>query len=101
MGNLQWIFDGIGTEIVVLLIGLFIGGGIGYKIGINKGQQKQVSKDNAKQNQDLRIDSREDNHETVFYKSLKQTQRAGDNDNQIQTGKIVNGNHKRNTKSRR
>lgn len=36
MENLQWIFDGIGTELISLIIGLLIGGGAGYKIGVKK-----------------------------------------------------------------
>ena len=31
---LTWIFDGIGTELVSLIIGAFTGGIVGYKIGI-------------------------------------------------------------------
>lgn len=31
---MEWIFDGIGTEIISLLIGLAGGGAIGYRIGI-------------------------------------------------------------------
>ena len=42
MGNIKWIFDGFGTEILSLIIGLATGGAIGYKVGIrNKIKQKQ------------------------------------------------------------
>lgn len=39
---MEWVFDGIGTELVSLLIGGILGGTIGYKIGIkNKISQCQ------------------------------------------------------------
>ena len=34
MENIKWIFDGFGTEILSLIIGLTTGGAIGYKVGI-------------------------------------------------------------------
>lgn len=47
---MEWIFDGIGTEIISLLIGLAGGGAIGYRIGIrNKISQHQKGRDQAKQ----------------------------------------------------
>ena len=56
LSNLEWVFDGIGTEIIVGLISLIIGalggGFAGYKIGVkNKIKQKQKAGDNAKQSQ--------------------------------------------------
>ena len=33
MENIKWIFDGFGTEILSLIIGLATGGAIGYKVG--------------------------------------------------------------------
>ncbi len=51
---MEWIFDGIGTELLSIAIGLIIGGfgggAIGYKIG-NKANQKQKAKNNANQMQ--------------------------------------------------
>lgn len=52
---MEWFFDGIGTELVMTIIGLLIGGGtIGvvlYKIFINKKtiNQKQKAKNHANQ----------------------------------------------------
>ena len=44
MENIQWIFDGIGTEVISLIVGLTVGGVSGYKIGVrNKAHQKQKS----------------------------------------------------------
>ena len=56
LSNIEWVFDGIGTEIIVglisLVIGILGGGVVGYKIGIkNKVKQKQKARDNANQNQ--------------------------------------------------
>lgn len=56
LSNTEWIFDGIGTEIIVavigLLVGAFGGGAVGYKIGVkNKIKQKQKAGDNVNQNQ--------------------------------------------------
>ena len=50
MEYLEWIFDGIGTELISLIIGAVLGGAAGYKIGSkNKIKQKQNAGDNSKQ----------------------------------------------------
>jgi hypothetical protein len=36
MDYIKWIFDGIGTEVVIFLLGLLGGGTVGYKIAIKK-----------------------------------------------------------------
>ena len=42
MEDFNWIFDGFGTEILSLIVGLITGGTVGYNIGIrNKIKQKQ------------------------------------------------------------
>lgn len=47
---MEWIFDGIGTELISLLVGGFAGGIIGYRVGIkNKISQHQKGRDNASQ----------------------------------------------------
>jgi len=49
---MEWFFDGVGTAIITLILGLFTGGTIGYRIGIkkiNKVNQKQTAKNNASQ----------------------------------------------------
>lgn len=49
---MEWIFNGIGTEIISVIIGLFIGGVGGYSIGIRKtNNMKQKAKNNANQTQ--------------------------------------------------
>lgn len=49
--NMEWIFDGIGTALITLIVGLLTGGAVGYRIGINKNsaKQKQKSGDNSSQ----------------------------------------------------
>jgi hypothetical protein len=50
MEGLEWIFDGIGTELISLVIGAVFGGAAGYKIGSkNKIKQSQKAGDNSKQ----------------------------------------------------
>ena len=34
MDNVQWIFSGIGVEILKVLAGAIIGGGVGYAVGV-------------------------------------------------------------------
>lgn len=56
MENLEWIFDGIGTELIGAIIGLIIGafggGAVGYKMGVKtKVKQSQTAEDNATQTQ--------------------------------------------------
>ena len=48
---MEWIFDGIGTAIITLILGLLVGGTVGYKIGINKNiiRQKQKAGNNSSQ----------------------------------------------------
>lgn len=52
MEDFNWIFDGFGTEILSLIVGLITGGTVGYNIGIrNKIKQKQKSGNNSTQTQ--------------------------------------------------
>lgn len=49
---MEWFFDGLGTSLITLVIGLFTGGAVGYKIGIkNTINQKQSAGDNSTQTQ--------------------------------------------------
>lgn len=48
---MEWVFDGIGTEIISLLAGFLGGGFIGYKIGIkNKISQRQKRRESCESN---------------------------------------------------
>lgn len=45
---MDWIFSGIGTEIISVIIGIIIGGVGGYRIGVrNKVKQVQKAGDNS------------------------------------------------------
>jgi len=49
---MDWLFNGLGTAILTLIIGLLTGGAVGYKICINKNikiKQRQKSRDNSSQ----------------------------------------------------
>ena len=93
METLQGVFDGIGTELLSLVIGGIAGGFAGYKIGIKKsGKQVQKAKSGAKQRQEMIVDSdiivREKNN---AQNSIRQTQKAGKNSEQVQIGRIEDG----------
>lgn len=93
MPNMQWIFDGIGTEILSLIIGGIIGGLTGYKFGINnKGKQTQNAGSEARQRQEMTIeDSFSTGESQTVQARIKQTQTAGQNSEQVQIGRIENG----------
>ena len=51
---MEWVFDGIGTQIIASIIGLIIGaiggGAVGYRIGLkNHNKKNQKARDNADQ----------------------------------------------------
>ncbi len=49
---MEWIFEGIGTELLSLAIGAVVGGLTGYKIGVkNKVKQNQKAGKNSTQSQ--------------------------------------------------
>lgn len=93
MDNLQWIFDGIGTELIGLAIGAVVGGLAGYNIGIKRhGKQMQKAKSRAKQKQELTIDGSQVSEGKKDVKnSIRQTQKAGKNSEQVQIGRIDDG----------
>lgn len=86
----EWFFDGIGTELITLIIGLIIGGAVGYKIGVNRnGLQKQTAKNEAKQKQNFTVENpNKDSLEGGINGNLRQVQKAGKNAEQSQVGRI-------------
>ena len=59
--NCEWIFDGIGTEIISIIISLLLGGVVGFFAGRRSiTKQKQIAKDYAKQQQTASISQSED-----------------------------------------
>lgn len=91
---MDWIFDGIGTEIISIIISLIVGsiggGAIGYKFGIKRNsKQKQVAGNDSKQRQELKIGVNDIGTVSSKNKStIKQSQKAGDNAIQTQIGGI-------------
>lgn len=85
----EWFFDGLGTEIVILILGIIIGGFSGYKIGIKRnGMQKQKGKSFAKQNQQIDIEVLKNGKGDGIDDNLRQVQKAGKNSEQSQIGRI-------------
>ena len=91
---LSWLFDGIGSTILGLIISFVIGGIGGFAIGrATKSKQLQKAGNGAKQKQSIVID-REPMDEKKKGKertTLRQKQIAGDNAEQLQTGRITHG----------
>ena len=91
---MEWIFDGIGTEIIGIVISLIIGalggGAVGYKIGIKRtAKQKQAAGDDAEQKQELHIGKSDVKKNSSKSKTnIKQIQKAGNNAVQTQIGGI-------------
>ena len=93
MENIQWIFSGIGTEIITLLVGAAIGGIAGYKIGTKKSYaQSQKAKDGSKQKQEL-LENGFDaiTSDKINISKVEQNQKAGKNSEQSQVGRFRNG----------
>lgn len=87
---MEWIFDGIGTEIISLIVGAVTGGAIGYKIGINN-RSKQVQKagDDTRQDQTVKMGNGDVATDSAkISSSIKQVQKAGNHASQIQVGRI-------------
>lgn len=91
---MEWFFDGIGTEIVGIVIGLIIsaigGGAVGYKIGIKRTlSQEQRAGENSEQRQELQIGKNDVGTNSSKSKTnLKQSQKAGNGSVQTQIGGI-------------
>lgn len=93
---MEWIFDGIGTEIVGIVISLIVGtiggGTVGYRIGIKRTlSQKQSAGDGSEQKQELQIGSDYVGIDSSKSKtSFKQSQKARNGSVQMQIGGINN-----------
>ena len=86
---IRWVFDGVGTEIIAGLIGLIIGGVGGFAIGKRTtSKQMQKAGDSSKQKQAFTVDNgvEEKSRRTQEVNTIVQTQTAGNNSEQIQTG---------------
>ena len=93
-GYFSWLFDGIGSTILGLIISFIVGGIGGFALGrFSKSKQLQKAGKNAKQNQSMEIEN-----EKLFKKkkmkennTVIQKQFAGDKAEQTQTGRITHG----------
>ena len=89
MDNVQWIFSGIGVEILKVLAGTIIGGGVGYAVGVRrKISQSQIVADNAEQDQKANVVDNQS--EKGLVSGIKQKQKAGNGSKQSQVGTIKN-----------
>ena len=90
----NWVFDGIGTEIIIGLVGLVVGGIGGFAIGRRtKSTQTQKAKESARQKQTFSVDNGNP-PKTKSYKSknsVVQKQEAENNAEQIQIGNVKHG----------
>ena len=87
----EWVFDGIGTELVSLGIGAVAGGLAGYKIGVtNKVKQVQKAGDDANQKQIFKTGIKGEGNNTKQKTKIKQVQKAGSNATQVQVGGSTN-----------
>lgn len=87
---LEWFFDGIGTELVSLGVGLLTGGFAGYRIGVySKSRQEQKAGDSARQRQTFQAKAKfGDSKSQKLSTKITQSQVAGDNSTQVQSGGI-------------
>ena len=97
---MEWFFDGLGTELISMIVGLFLGAGAGgiagYKIGINKSviKQNQKAGTDSKQKQLGKsvVGTLEDELNVESSNSkIKQNQKAGNGVVQTQIGGISRG----------
>ena len=97
--DLNTIFDGIGTEIISIIINLVIGaiggGAVGYRIGVKRAfKQKQIVGDDSKQRQELRVENMDDlSGSTRKNEKTNQYQRAGKKSEQVQIAGVSTQTH--------
>ena len=89
---MEWAFDGIGTELISILLTIAVAGFVGYKIHVKKvGSQNQTAKNGAHQKQILEIDGDQAIENSHITNSIHQKQKAGDNAVQEQIGSVKHG----------
>jgi len=85
----KWFFDGLGTQVLTLIVTVLISGGAGYFIGKHKNKfiQKQEAGSMADQCQLGKTKSQKDSTATKDQQNIFcQQQKAGDNSKQVQIG---------------
>ena len=90
---ITWVFDCIGATIFPIAVRALIGGAVGYKIGVHKNvKQKQTGGDNVKQRQEFTLENEDVSKDGGKIKNnFQQSQKAGDNAEQVQIGGIKRG----------
>jgi hypothetical protein len=86
----NWFFDGIGTEIISILVSLVVGGAVGYTVGVKRTvKQMQTAGENARQRQETRLGEENVGAAPSKRKAhIRQSQKAGDGAVQTQIGGI-------------
>lgn len=80
----EWVFNGLGTTIIAAICSF-----ISYKAAVKQiGKQSQVAGDGSKQKQEMIIEGKGD--EQDVQNTINQTQKAGNNAEQIQCGGFRN-----------
>lgn len=91
MESVQWIFSGIGTQIVTSIVAFLAGGAIGYRIRDKQiGKQKQIAGHSSNQRQEIHVESniKKVIDEKESHQVVDQIQKAGDNSTQVQIGEV-------------
>lgn len=88
---MEWFFEGLGTELISVMIGFAMGGISGYKLGVSKSSIKQSQKagGNSKQMQTgmvVTTDKTDDKELSYNSLEIRQKQKAGKNSVQQQEG---------------
>ena len=86
----NWFFDGIGTEILSLIIGALGGGYVGFRVGKRKSKFEQIQEagTGAEQRQQGKnhLKSNDGSKSKDSKSRFRQIQKAGDNSKQTQIG---------------
>ena len=85
----DWVFDGIGTELISLAVGALTGGIVGYRIGIrNRAKQTQDAGEDANQKQIFRAGVKSNQKNIKYNSRTIQSQKAGNRATQMQMGEF-------------
>lgn len=85
-----WLFEGLGTELLMFALGILLGGLGGYRLGIKQnGVQKQKARGQSEQEQQIEVDkNRHKERGGGINGNILQTQKAGKKSRQRQIGRI-------------
>ena len=86
---ISWFFDGLGTELISLVIGAIFGGIVGFRIGKHKRKFTQLQEGGVESEQYQKGNSRRKKHNTRsedIIASFTQKQTAGNKSKQTQIG---------------